>query len=58
MFTEFSKHMGDLGINSGLTNIEDGFGKLGEDKIVFRRVYDTGVCHGPVPVVRKNSLSG
>ena len=50
--------MGDLGINSGLTNIEDGFGKLGEDKIVFRRVYDTGLCHGPVPVVRKNSLSG
>ena len=54
--TDFSKHIGDLGINSGLPTLEICFGKLGEDKLVVRRVYDTGVCHVPVPVV-ENKLS-
>ena len=48
--------MGYLGINYGLLTIEDSFGELGEDKIVVRWVYVTGVCHGPVPVVY-NKLS-
>ena len=56
IFIDFSKHMGYLGINYGLLTIEDSFGELGEDKIVVRRVYVTGVCHGPVPVVY-NKLS-
>ena len=43
MFIDFSKHMGDLGINSGLPTLENSFGKLREDKLVVRRVYDTGV---------------
>ena len=53
MFIDFSKHMGDLGINSGLPSLENSFGELGEDELVVRRVYDAGVCHGPVPVVKK-----
>ena len=48
--------MGDLGINCGPPTLENSFGELGEDKLVVRRVYDTGVCHGPVPVV-DNKLS-
>ena len=48
--------MGDPGINSRLPTIENSFGKLREDNIFFRRVYGTGVCHGPVPVV-ENKLS-
>ena len=51
MFIYFSKHMGYLGIYPGLTCLEYSFGKLGEDELFFRRVHDTGVCHGPVPVV-------
>ena len=58
MFIDFLKHMGDLGINSGLHSLENSFVKLGEDKLSVRRVYDAGVCHGPVPVVNKNYLSG
>ena len=30
MFIDFSKHMGDPGINSGLPTLENSFGKLGE----------------------------
>ena len=56
MFVEFSKHMGDLGINCGLPILENCFGELGGDKLIVRRVYDRGVCHGPVPVV-ENKLS-
>ena len=50
MFIGFSKHMGYPGINYGLPTPENSFSELGEDKLVVRRVYDTGVCHGPVPV--------
>ena len=32
------------------------FGKLGEDRIVVRRVYDICVCPGPVSVI-ENKLS-
>ena len=56
MFIDFSKHMGDPGINSGLTTLENSFGKLGENILFVRRVYDAGVCHGPVPVIKKLSL--
>ena len=55
-FIDFSKHMGDLGINFGLPTLENSFGGLGEDKLVVRRVYGLGVCHGPVTVV-DNKLS-
>ena len=59
MFIDFSKHMGDLGINSGLPTLENSFGQIGEDKLFVRRVYGTGVSHGPVPVVKKiKSLLG
>ena len=53
MFVYFLKHMGDLRINSGFPTLEKSFGKLREDKLVLRRVYKIGVCHGPVPVVKK-----
>ena len=43
--------MGYLGISSRLPNIEDSFGELGKDRLVVIMVYDTGVCHGPVPAV-------
>ena len=58
MFIDFLKHMGYPGINSGLPTIENSFGELGENILFVRRVYDAGVCHGPVLVVKKNSLSG
>ena len=48
--------MGDLGINSGLPTLENGFGELREYKLVVRRVYGTSLCHVPVPVVG-NKLS-
>ena len=54
MFIDFSKQKGDLGINSGLTTLENSFGKLSENILFVRRVYDAGVCHGPVPVVKIN----
>ena len=50
--------MGDFVINSGLLSIENSFGKLGEDKLLVRRVYGTGVCHGPVPFVKNKLLIG
>ena len=56
MFIYFSKHPGYLGINLGLTCIEFRFGKLREDELFSRRVNDTGVWHGSVPVV-ENELS-
>ena len=43
MFIEFSKHMGDIGMYSGLPSLENSFGELREDKLVVRRVYDAGV---------------
>ena len=58
IFVDFSKHMGDPGINSGLPSLENSFGKIGGNILFVRRVYDAGVCHGPVPVVKKNSLKG
>ena len=51
MFIDFSKHMGDLGIDSGLASLEDSLGELREDEVFNRRVYGTGICHEPVPVV-------
>ena len=42
---------GDLEINSGLATLEESFGELREDEVVFRRVYSTGVFHVPVPVI-------
>ena len=53
MFIYFSKQKGDPGINYGLPTIENSFGELGENIIFVRSVYDAGVCHGPVPVVKK-----
>ena len=53
MFIESLKHMGDPGINSGLPTLEKSFGELGENILFVRRVYDAGVCHVPVPVVRE-----
>ena len=58
MFIDFSKHMGDLGINSGLPSLENSFGEIGDDKLVVRRVYYSGVCHVPVPVVKKKLSLG
>ena len=52
MFIDFSKHMGDPGINYGLPTLENSFGKLGEDKLVVRRVYGIYVCHGTVIAVQ------
>ena len=48
---EFLKHMGDIGINSGLIILEDSFVKLGEDEVVIKMFYGTGVFHVPVPVI-------
>ena len=45
--------MGDPGINSGLPTLENSLGKHGENILFIRRVYDAGVCHEPVPVVKK-----
>ena len=45
--------MGDPGINSGLPTIENSFGRLRENIFFVRRFYDAGLCHGPVPVVKK-----
>ena len=45
--------MGDPGIKYGLLTLENIFGKLGVNILFVRRVYDAGVCHGPVPVVKK-----
>ena len=56
-FIDFSKQKGDPGINSGLPTLENVFGELGENILFVRRVYDAGVCHGPVPVVKKKNLS-
>ena len=58
MSIDFLKHMGDPGINSGLPTLENSFGKLGEDILFVRRVYDAYVLHGTVLVAKKNSLSG
>ena len=52
-FIDFSKHMGDHGINSGLTTTENSFDELRKNILFVRRVYDVGVYHGPVPVVKK-----
>ena len=51
MFIDFSKHMGDLGINYGPPTLEKLFGELGEDKLVVKRVHGTGIFHVPVLVV-------
>ena len=53
MLIDYSKQKGDPGINSGLTTLENSFGELGKNILFVRRVYDAGVCHGPVPVVKK-----
>ena len=45
--------MGDPGIKYGLLTLETIFGKLGLNILFVRRVYDAGVFHGPVPVVKK-----
>ena len=58
MFIDSSKHVGDPGINSGPPTLENSFGKIGENILFVRRVYDAGVFHGPVPVVKKKNLSG
>ena len=51
MFIYFYKYLGYLGIYPGLTYFEYRSRKLREDEIFVRTVHDTGVCHGPVPVV-------
>ena len=58
MFMDFSKNNGDPGINSGLPTLANSSGKLGENILIVRSVYNACVCHGPVPVIKKNSLSG
>ena len=58
MFIDFSKQKGDPGINSGLPTLANRFGELGENILFIIRVYDTSVCHGTVPVVKKNYFSG
>ena len=50
-FLDFSKHIRDLRINSVLATFENSFGEFGEDEVVVRRVYGTGGCYVPVPVV-------
>ena len=57
MFIDFLRQKKDLGINSGFFTLENSFVKLRENILFVRRVYDAGVCHGPVPVVRKTILS-
>ena len=52
-FIDFSLHLGDLGINYGLTSLENRFGKLRENILFVIIVYDAGLCHEPVPVVKK-----
>ena len=49
--------MGDPGIKYGLPILENSFGEPEKNILFVRRVYDAGVCHGPVPVVNKKSLS-
>ena len=49
----FSKHKGDPGINSGLPTLTNSTGKLGENILIVRSVYNSCLCHGPVPVVKK-----
>ena len=41
--THFSKHMGDVGINYGLSTLGYSFGELGEYGIFVRKVYGIGV---------------
>ena len=53
MFIDFSKQKGDSGINSGLPNLANIFGKLSENILFVRMVTYACVCHGPVPVVKK-----
>ena len=50
MFMYFSKHLVYLGIDFGLICLECRFRKLSKYQIFVRRVNDTGVCYGPVPV--------
>ena len=53
MFIDYSKHNGDPGINSGLPTLANSSGELGENILIVRSVHNAGVCHGPVPVVKK-----
>ena len=53
MFIDFLKQKGHPGINSVLPTVKNSFGKLGENILFVRSVYDVGVCHIPVPVVNK-----
>ena len=55
-FIEFSTHLGDLGIDLGITCLEQYFGELWEDEIDVRSVHETYVCHGPATFV-ENELS-
>ena len=55
---DFSKQKGDLGINSGLPTLANSFGKLGGNILFVRMFYDAGVCHVPVPVVKKKLFLG
>ena len=50
MFMYFSKHLVYLGIDFGLICLECRFRKLSKYQIFVRRVNDTGLCYGPVPV--------
>ena len=43
--------MGDLGIDSRLAALQTVLIKSVQIKFFVSRVYYTGVCHGPVPVV-------
>ena len=53
MFIDVSKHMGDPEINSGLPTLGNSFFTLGGNIPFVIRVYDAGLCHGPVPVIKK-----
>ena len=57
-FVDFLKHLGDLGIDIGLSALEKRFGVLEEDELVVRMVNGTVVCHAPVPVIEKKIVLG
>ena len=50
-FIYLSKHLGDLGIDLGITCLKNRFWKLWEEKLVVRMVNGIGDFHVPVQVV-------
>ena len=46
-----SKYLEYLGIDIGVSTLEDSFGELWGDEIVFRRVNSTGILYVPIPFI-------